>query len=87
MFISLIFSSLYLSGFLIGSSKYSIFKCDNCSEEFTRDKGRIDPKRLCDDYSHVCPKCDPKRFAQKRGVEQRKRLNLRVDSMIDITKL
>lgn len=64
-----------------------IFKCDNCSEEFTRDKGRIDPKRLCDDYSHVCPKCDPKRFAQKRGVEQRKRLNLRVDSMIDITKL
>ena len=41
------------------------FKCDNCSEEFVRDKGRIDPKRLCDDYSHVCPKCDPKRFAQK----------------------
>ena len=24
-----------------------IFKCDNCSEEFTRDKGRIDPKSLC----------------------------------------
>ena len=52
-----------------------------------RDKGKVDPKRLTDDYTHVCPKCDPKRFAQKQGVKQRKKLNLRIDSMIDITSI
>jgi len=64
------------------------FECDNCHEEFTRDKGQVDPKRLNDDYSHVCPKCDPKRFAQKKGVQQRKKLDLPVDSMdVDISSL
>ena len=65
-----------------------IFKCDDCAEEFIRDKGKVDPKRLSDEYSHVCPKCDPKRFAQKKGVEQRKKLNLRIDTdTIDISRL
>ena len=65
-----------------------VFKCDDCHEEFIRDKGKVDPKRLNDDYSHVCPKCDPKRFAQKKGVEQRKKLNMRIDAdTIDISKL
>ena len=58
-----------------------VFQCDSCHEEFMRDKG------LTDDYTHVCPKCDPKRFAQKQGVKQRKKLNLRIDSMIDITSI
>jgi len=48
-----------------------IFKCDNCEEEFERDKGKVDPRRLSNNHFHVCPKCDPKRFAQKRGVEKR----------------
>ena len=65
-----------------------VFKCDDCHEEFIRDKGKVDPKRLNDDYSHVCPKCDPKRFAQKKGVEQRKKFNMRIDAdTIDISKL
>ena len=64
-----------------------VFQCDSCHEEFMRDKGKVDPKRLTDDYTHVCPKCDPKRFAQKQGVKQRKKLNLRIDSMIDITSI
>jgi hypothetical protein len=63
------------------------FECDNCHEEFSRDKGQVDPKRLTNDYSHVCEKCDPKRFAQKAGVLQRKKLNVRVDTMTDISKL
>ena len=63
------------------------FECDNCHEEFTRDKGQVDPKRLNNDYSHVCEKCDPKRFAQKVGVLQRKKLNVRVDTMVDISKM
>ncbi len=44
-----------------------IFECDNCHEEFKRDKGQVDPKRLDNAYNHVCPECDPKRFAQKKG--------------------
>ena len=64
-----------------------VFQCDNCHVEFQRDKGKVDPKRLTDDYTHVCPKCDPKRFAQKQGVRQRKKLNMRIDSMIDITSI
>ena len=51
-------------------------------------KEQVDPKRLSDEYSHVCPKCEPKRFAQKAGVKQRKKLNLTVDSMdVDLSKL
>ena len=34
-------------------------------------KGQVDPKRLSDEYSHVCPKWNL-RFAQKAGVKQGK---------------
>ena len=48
-----------------------VFKCDSCEQEFNREKGKVDPRRLSNNYFHVCPDCDPKRFAQKRGVEKR----------------
>tara|TARA_Y100000310_G_scaffold284560_1_gene307418 strand:+ start:1100 stop:1387 length:288 start_codon:yes stop_codon:yes gene_type:complete len=64
-----------------------LFVCDKCKQEFRRDKGAIDPKRLSNHYNHVCPICDPKRFAQKKGVEKRKKLELPVDSLITIDKL
>ena len=66
---------------------FAVFECDNCRIEFTRPKSNIDPKRLNDHYAHVCPKCDPKRFAQKKGVEKRKKLNLPVSSNIRIDEL
>jgi hypothetical protein len=47
----------------------------------------VDSKRLDDFYVHVCPSCDPKRFAQRKGVEQRKKLNIKVDSGITIDEL
>jgi hypothetical protein len=65
----------------------AIFECDDCHQEFKRDKGKIDPKRLDNSYNHVCPNCDPKRFAQKKGVEQRRRLNTTVDSLITIDEI
>ena len=64
-----------------------VFQCDDCKEEFKRDKGKVDPKRLDNAYYHVCPSCDPKRFAQRKGVEQRKKLNLPVNSEITIEEL
>ncbi len=66
---------------------YAIFQCDECHNEFKREKGKVDPKRLDDFYVHVCPDCDPKRFAQRKGVEQRKKLNLPVNSDITIDEL
>ena len=63
------------------------FVCDACEKEFMRDKGSVDPKRLTNHYHHVCSVCDPKRFAQKKGVEKRKKLNLPADGLITIDEL
>jgi len=49
-----------------------VFKCDACHEVFNRDKGSMDPKRLNNNYYHVCGCCDAKKFAQSKGVEARK---------------
>jgi hypothetical protein len=64
-----------------------LFRCDNCNDEFTRERGKVDPKRLSNNYFHVCENCDAKRFAQKRGVERRKIWNLTASSNIPISKL
>lgn len=48
-----------------------VFKCDCCGDEFNRDRANMDPKRVSDNYFHVCSSCDAKRFAQKKGVEKR----------------
>ena len=49
-----------------------VFRCDNCNEVFKREKGSMDPKRVNNNYFHVCSNCNPKQFAQRKGVEQKK---------------
>jgi hypothetical protein len=66
---------------------YCVFRCDNCDSEFTRERGKMDPKRLSNNYFHVCNNCDGKRFAQKRGVERRKVWELSASSRLPISKL
>jgi hypothetical protein len=44
-------------------------------------------KRISNDYKHVCGACDPKRFAQKQGVRQRKILDMNVSSDTPIDEL
>ena len=66
---------------------YALFQCDECHNDFKREKGKVDPKRLDNFYVHVCPDCDPKRFAQRKGVEQRKLLNLPAGSDIRIDEI
>ena len=66
---------------------YAIFECDECHNEFRREKGKVDARRLDDVYVHVCPDCDPKRFAQRKGVEQRKKLDLPANSKIRIDEI
>jgi hypothetical protein len=62
-------------------------KCDNCNASFVRPRGSMDPKRLNNNYFHVCKDCDAKIFAQKRGVERRKVWSLTASSTIPISKL
>ena len=49
-----------------------VFKCDSCGVTFLRPRAKVDPERATNDYKHVCPNCDTKRFAQKVGVKMRK---------------
>jgi len=64
-----------------------VLRCDNCNAEFERSRGRMDPKRLSNNYFHVCGNCNAKVFAQKRGVERKKVWNLSASSDIPISKL
>jgi DNA-directed RNA polymerase subunit RPC12/RpoP len=63
------------------------FKCDNCSNNFQRDLGKMDRRRLSNEYYHVCLDCDSKRFAQTKGVERRRLWNMSADTDLDISKI
>ena len=58
----------------------AVFRCDNCKSLFEREQGKMDHRRISNEYVHVCPNCNPKQFAQKQGVERRTLWNLPVDS-------
>ena len=62
-------------------------RCDCCTGEFVRPRGSMDPKRLTNNYFHVCSECDAKTFAQKKGVERKQVWNLPASSNLPIGKL
>lgn len=64
-----------------------VMRCDSCDAEFERSRGSMDPKRISNNYFHVCSDCDAKRFAQKRGVERKRVWDLPASSDIPISKL
>jgi len=64
----------------------ALFRCDNCDQEFTRDLKHIDRKRLSNNYFHCCSKCDAKRFAQRKGVEQKKIWDLPASVELPVSK-
>lgn len=66
------------------SSQVAVLRCDSCGVEFERPVKNIDPRRLNKDCLHVCPNCNPKQFAQKKGAERRKFWNTRVGLDIDL---
>ena len=66
------------------TSTVLIFICDNCSAVIERSKGQIDPRRANNEYYHVCADCNPKQFAQTKGVERRRIWNTSVNSDIRI---
>lgn len=65
----------------------ALFRCDSCGIEFARDKGSMDPKRLNNNFYHVCGGCDCKRFAQSKGVESKKIWDMPVSSLKNISQL
>jgi len=64
-----------------------VLRCDNCGEVFKRDKGKMDPNRLNNNFFHCCTNCNPKRFAQKKGAERKIIWDKTVSSLDDISKL
>jgi hypothetical protein len=47
----------------------------------------MDYRRLDAGYTHVCPNCKPKQFAQNKGVESRRFWNTTADLDIGIDKI
>ncbi len=64
-----------------------VFRCDSCGSEFKREKGSIDPKRISNNFYHVCSNCDAKRFAQEKGVERRCIWDMPVSSLKTLDQL
>ena len=64
-----------------------VFRCDSCDAEFERTRGSMDPKRLSNNYFHVCKNCDSKKFAQKMGVTKKQIWDMPASSNLDISKL
>ena len=62
-------------------------RCDNCDAIFVRDRGTMDPKRINNNYFHVCENCDSKKFAQKKGVERRHIWDMPASSNTPIGKI
>ena len=64
-----------------------VMRCDNCNAEFERPRGSMNPKRLNNNYFHVCSNCNAKTFAQKKGVERKQIWDLPASSDIPISRI
>jgi hypothetical protein len=64
-----------------------VLRCDNCSTEFERVRGSMDPKRINNNYFHVCNNCDAKKFAQKTGITRKQIWDMPASSNLDISKI
>ena len=64
-----------------------VFRCDSCREIFCRDRAKMSPKRLSNNYFHCCAYCDNKRFAQRKGAERRTIWDKPASSLDDISRL
>jgi hypothetical protein len=68
------------------SKTIAVFRCDECEEIIERDLKHVDKKRLSNNYFHCCSKCDPKRFAQRKGVEQKKIWDMPASTTLPVGK-
>ena len=64
----------------------ALFVCDNCDQPFKRDLKKMHHKRLNNNFFHCCSNCDTKRFAQRKGVEQKKIWDLPASTTLPVAK-
>jgi len=64
----------------------AVLRCDVCDSVFERDLKHMDKKRLSNNYFHCCGSCDAKRFAQRKGVEQKQIWNLPASVDLPVSK-
>lgn len=57
----------------------AILLCDSCQTQFERRVRDMDPRRLTVEHTHVCSNCNPKKYAQNKGVESKRFWNTTVD--------
>jgi hypothetical protein len=53
---------------------------------FERDLKHMDKKRLSNNFFHCCGSCDAKRFAQRKGVEQKQIWNMPASVDLPVSK-
>jgi predicted RNA-binding Zn-ribbon protein involved in translation (DUF1610 family) len=80
-------SKLGITHKYIRSKRIAIFRCDNCGEIFRRERSKMSPKRLSNNYFHCCNQCDSKKFAQRKGAERKTIWDKPASSLDDISKL
>jgi hypothetical protein len=68
------------------SKTIAVFRCDECDKLIERDLKHVDKKRLSNNYFHCCSNCDPKRFAQRKGVEQKKIWDMPASTTLPVGK-
>lgn len=71
----------------IRTHKVAVLQCDSCKAHFERRVRDIDPRRLTEYHTHVCTDCNPKHYAQSKGVESRRFWNTTVDLDQDIDSI
>ena len=62
-------------------------RCDSCGADFDRLRGKMDPKRISNNYFHVCSNCDAKKFAQKTGITRKQIWDMPASSNLDVSKI
>lgn len=67
-------------------STIAIFRCDQCDKTIERPLKKVHSKRLSNRYFHCCSDCEPKKFAQRKGVEQKKIWDLPASSELPVGK-
>jgi hypothetical protein len=67
--------------------KVALLCCDCCKTKFERPVKEMDHRRLTSNNTHVCANCNPKQFAQNKGVESRRFWNTTVDLDKDIDSI
>jgi len=64
----------------------AVLRCDACDSVFERDLKHMDKKRLSNNFFHCCGSCDYKRFAQRKGVEQKQIWNMPASVDLPVSK-